>query len=306
MSTTTTHPDLDLASIRDHLVTIALHAGHMITTATTTTSPKTIHTKKNTADLVTETDRAVEAYISQELKTLYPDFSFMGEETYTPGMKLGPEPTFIVDPIDGTTNFVHRYPYVSVSLGFAVGRVPSVGVVFNPFTGRLYHGVKGLGSFVRDVIPHGSGKEMRLPVKEPEVIEGLSECIVAIEWGSDRSGTNWKTKCDTWARLGRSKDEGGAMVHSARALGSAALNLCAVAEGVIDLYWEGGCWAWDVCAGWVILTEAGGIMVSGNPGRWDIEVDHRKYLAVKGAKGGQKELVEEFWSHIEGTMVYEH
>ena len=95
------------------------------------------------------------------------------------------------------------------------------------------------------------------------------------------------------------------MIHSARALGSAALNLCAVAEGNLDVYWEGGCWAWDVCAGWVILKEAGGLIVDGNPGTWDIPVDHRKYLAIRGASSGQKKIVEEFWSFIEGTMDYE-
>lgn len=100
------------------------------------------------------------------------------------------------------------------------------------------------------------------------------------------------------------------MVHSARCLGSAALNLCAVAEGHIDMYWEGGCWAWDVCAGWVVLTEAGGIMVDGNRvddgAGWDIPITHRKYLAVRAAPEGQKEIVREFWSHIDSPMVYDH
>ncbi|KAL6241249.1 hypothetical protein RBB50_011928 [Rhinocladiella similis] len=316
-STTTGGGEIDLSLLRGHLVSIALRAGRMITSARPSTSSS--GTKKNSADLVTETDQAVEAFISSELRTLYPGFSFMGEETYKPGQKLGPEPTFVVDPIDGTTNFVHRFPYVSVSLGFAIDRVPSVGVVYNPFMGRLYTGVKGKGSFVFDVPGSSAGagdlkpprpeEGTRLPTKDLTALGGLDECVVAIEFGSDRSGQNWKTKTDTWARLGRSKEDGGAMVHSARALGSAALNLCGVAEGVLDAYWEGGCWAWDVCAGWVILTEAGGVIVDGNPsGRFDIPVTHRKYLAVKGAKNGegQKELVKEFWSHIEGEMVYEH
>lgn len=309
--------EIDLGLLRDHLVAIALEAGSMITSARPSTTSAATGTKKNTADLVTETDQAVEAFISSKLKALYPTFSFLGEETYQPGMKLGPEPTFVVDPIDGTTNFVHRWPYVSVSLGFALDRVPTVGVVYNPFTHRLYSGVRGQGSFVRDVGPAAAvaGKtseqqQQKLPLKELEPLSGLDGSLIAIEWGSDRSGANWTTKCNTWARLGRSKDEGGAMVHSARALGSAALNLCAVAEGSIDAYWEGGCWAWDVCAGWVILTEAGGVVVDGNPGSgsgsWNIPVDHRKYLAVKAASAGQKEFVEEFWSHIEGVMVYEH
>ncbi|EXJ91163.1 myo-inositol-1(or 4)-monophosphatase [Capronia coronata CBS 617.96] len=311
-----TSTNIDLPQLRDHLVTIALQAGEMITAAKPSTTSS--GTKKNSADLVTETDQAVEAFISSELKRLYPSFAFMGEETYKPGQKLGDEPTFVVDPIDGTTNFVHRHPYVSVSLGFAVSKIPTVGVVYNPFTGKLYSGIRGQGSFLQE-IHHGQGvqnnndshhlhQQHRLPLKDPEPLTGLDSCVVVIEFGSDRSGTNWKTKCDTWARLGRSKDEGGAMVHSARALGSAALNLCAVAEGTLDVYWEGGCWAWDVCAGWVILTEAGGKVVDANPADWEvpIPVDHRKYLAVRGATAGQRELVEEFWTNVEGTLEYEH
>ena len=63
--------------------------------------------------------------------------------------------------------------------------------------------------------------------------------------------------------------------------------------------------SWDVCAGWVILKEAGGLIVDGNPGIWDIPVDNRKYLAVRGAPTGQKEIVKEFWGHVVGTMDYE-
>lgn len=72
----------------------------------------------------------------------------------------------------------------------------------------------------------------------------------------------------------------------------------------MDVYWEGGCWEWDVCAGWVILTEAGGIIVDGNPGGWETKLDGRKYLAVRAAPSGQKEIVEEFWSYIQGTLEY--
>jgi myo-inositol-1(or 4)-monophosphatase len=317
--------DIDLPALRDHLIAIAIKAGSMITRASATTSllsdgngSGSLSTKKNSADLVTETDKAVEDFISSELKAAYPDFDFMGEETYVAGQKLGAGPTFIVDPIDGTTNFVHGWPYVSVSLGFAVGREPVVGVVFNPFTRRLYHAVKGQGSFLRTIHDDdrsgqhggggGGGEDRQLPLRYPAPLAGLDGCVVAIEYGSDRSGQNWRTKVDTWAALGASKDEGGAMVHSARALGSAALNLCGVAEGSLDAYWEGGCWAWDVCAGWVVLKEAGGVIVDGNPGQWEIPVDHRKYLAVRGAEGrkGQRELVEEFWGFIKGPMEYEH
>ena len=297
--------DIYLRSLRDTLITIALQAGVMITSAHPSLSGH--DTKKNSADLVTETDQAVEEFISTTLSKHFPTCKFMGEETYQPGQKLGDDPTFIVDPIDGTTNFVHGWPYVSVSLGFAIRRRPVVGVVYNPFTGKLYHSVKGQGAFLRDVRDGKQfGEDTRLPLKKPTPIGGLDECVVAIEYGSDRGGRNWKTKTETWASLGASKEDGGAMVHSARALGSAALNLCGVAEGTLDAYWEGGCWAWDVCAGWVVLTEAGGIIVDGNPGAWEIPVDHRKYLAVRGAESGQRELVAEFWRHVKGVMDYEH
>ena len=96
------------------------------------------------------------------------------------------------------------------------------------------------------------------------------------------------------------------MVHSMRSSGSAALNICAVATGAVDIYWEGGCYVWDVLAGWVILNEAGGIMVDGNKGNWRPEVDGRTYLAVRSSPNGkgQKETVEEFWKQIQGRLEY--
>lgn len=70
--------------------------------------------------------------VSSRLTTSFPSFSFVGEESYTPGMTIGPEPTFVVDPIDGTTNFVHGFPAACISLGLAVDRRPAVGVVYSP------------------------------------------------------------------------------------------------------------------------------------------------------------------------------
>lgn len=97
------------------------------------------------------------------------------------------------------------------------------------------------------------------------------------------------------------------MVHSLRSLGSAALNCCAVARGDLDLYWEGGCWAWDIAAGWVIVEEAGGMVVGGNSGEWDVSVDGRRYMVVRGAEGGkgQKEMIKEFWGAMKGKVIYD-
>ncbi|KAF2712233.1 inositol monophosphatase, partial [Pleomassaria siparia CBS 279.74] len=280
---------LDLQEIHDFMISIALKAADIITSAHPTTSAA--GSKINSVDLVTETDRAVETMISTSLREKYPSFEFMGEETYQKGTALSPKPTFICDPIDGTTNFVHRHQYVSISLGLSVNIVPTIGIVYNPFTSTLYSGILGRGAFLNHKTP--------LPLHAPTPLNGLSNCLVAVEWGSDRSGNDFHVKADTFKKLAMNKEDGGGMVHGLRSLGSAALNLCEVARGGIDVYWEAGCWAWDVCAGWVILKEAGGVIVDANPGNWEPKVEGRRYLAVRGGEG-QKEVVEELWALVEG------
>jgi myo-inositol-1(or 4)-monophosphatase len=160
---------------------------------------------------------------------------------------------------------VHRHPYVAISLGLSVNLTPTIGIVYNPFTSTLYSAIKGRGAFLN--------RNSKLPLFAPTPLNGLANCLLAVEWGSDRSGNDFQVKADTFKKLASSKESGGGMVHGLRSLGSAALNLCEVARGGIDVYWEAGCWAWDVCAGWIILTEAGGIMVDANPGNWEPKIE---------------------------------
>ncbi|KKA29940.1 hypothetical protein TD95_004806 [Thielaviopsis punctulata] len=290
--------DLDLQEIHDFLVEVAHRAGAMIISA----NPQDIDkgTKLNSTDIVTECDKAVEAMVSETLRGKYPNISFMGEETYQPGTRLGPEPTFVVDPIDGTTNFVHSFPNACISLGLALDRRPVVGVVYNPFQDLLYGGISGHGAYAI----RAGGPKRRLPLSDnPPALGALDTSLVCFEIGADRSGHNFDLKIDVFRKLTAAKHDGGHMVHSTRALGSAALNICAVAAGQLDIYWEGGCWAWDVCAGWCILEEAGGKMVSGVPGQWDVAVEGRNYLCVRAAPAGQNELVEEFWSTMDGRSL---
>ncbi|KAG5301975.1 myo inositol monophosphatase [Histoplasma ohiense] len=301
MATSAAHaPAPDLQEIHDFLIDLATRAGAVITGAKPLVNG--VDSKKNSSDLVTEYDRAVEAMVFKELRSRYPTYEFMGEETYHLSSVLTDAPTFIVDPIDGTVNFVHGFPNFCISLGLTVNRQPVVGVVFNPSTAALYSAIRGKRAFFN--------RTTQLPLKgaATEPLRGLRNALIAVEWGSDRVGRNWETKLRTFERLGKTEEEGGAMVHSMRCTGSAALNMCAVATGALDLYWEGGCWAWDVCAGWVIVTEAGGLVVDGNPGGWEGRVDGRKYLVVRPSPNGegQKEIIEEFWSHIQGTFDYSH
>ncbi|CAK7197424.1 hypothetical protein SEUCBS139899_000071 [Sporothrix eucalyptigena] len=311
--------NIDLQAVRDTLVSVAFQAGRMILEADPNNIPQ--GTKKNAVDLVTEADQAVERMVYDRLRAEHPGFEFVGEETYQAGVtKITDAPTFIVDPIDGTTNFVHGFPHACISLGLAVGRKPAVGVVYNPFLDTLYTGIKGQGSFMQrnaQAQPDTAPK-YKLPlagrgdVTAAPALNGLGTALVGVEWGSDRQGTNFDLKVEVFRRLGAAKTETAtlppnAMVHSMRSLGSAALNFCAVAAGQLDCYWEGGCYAWDVCAGWCILSEAGGFVASGNPGDWEPALDSRLYLAVRGAPSGGKELVEEFWSVIgDGKLTYQH
>ncbi|KAK9491386.1 inositol monophosphatase [Lipomyces doorenjongii] len=283
---------IDLDEIRDFLVELAKQAGELIVSQTGKTA---YDDKANSVDLVTETDAAVEKLVATKCTEKYPHFEFMGEESYIPGVtKLSEKPTFIVDPIDGTTNFIHSFPFSCTSLGFAINRHPVVGVVYNPFLNLMYTGIKGQGSFLNGT--------QKLPLRQPPAGSKLTlqNALIGIEWGTQRSGVNYKVKTETFKKLAA---EDGSMVHGFRSLGSAAMNMCAVAAGQLDAYWEGGCYAWDVCAGWVILTEAGGRVVGGNPGIWEPAVDQRIYLAVRGGDGCE-EFIKNFWDSVEGQLDY--
>jgi myo-inositol-1(or 4)-monophosphatase len=245
------------------------------------------------ADIVTETDKAVETLIAMRLKSEHPSCEFMGEETYKPGQRISDGPTFVVDPIDGTSNFVHGFPAVCVSIGLVIGRQPTVGVVYAPFTQTLYTAVKGHGAYVQQAM----NEPERLPLKTSPLL-GLKSAMVGIEWGSDREGPNFDLNLKVFEALARTEASGGRFVNSLRCTGSAALTICRVAAGQQDMFWECGCWAWDVAAAWCIIVEAGGMMVDGHPDNWTPAIDNRRYLAVRPASSGQRDIIEEFWRVI--------
>lgn len=252
--------------------------------------------KANDVDLVTVVDKKVESIIKDVLSEKYPDFEFIGEESFVNGeTKINDKPTFIVDPIDGTTNFIHGYPYSCTSLGLAENGKAVVGVVFNPHLNQLFHASKGNGAFLNGELIKVSPRTL-----------SLQKSIIAIEAGSERSegkNGNFDIKMTTLRNL--LSDKGG-FIHGVRSVGSAAMNLCYVANGMLDAYWEAGPWAWDVCAGWCILGETGGKMVGANPNDWEIPLDKRTYFAVRGGSNEQEQkwFIESFWSHVEGEMKF--
>jgi len=230
------------------------------------------------------------------------------------GPELTDLPTFCVDPIDGTTNFVHGFPFVCISLGLIYKQRPVLGVIYNPFLDHLYTGIKGQGSY----LTRNSKTPVKLPLAVPKPLPSLSQALIAVEWGSDRTKKAIDGKGNSFKRLAVDGAEivGGKMAHSLRSIGSAALNFAMVAQGGLDLYWEIGCWEWDVCAGIVIAEEAGGVVTGSvdksklvKDGVFDVTPDvltGRKYLVVRAIRGeegeadldAQKRIVEEFYECV--------
>ncbi|KAF9492108.1 inositol monophosphatase [Pleurotus eryngii] len=317
---------IDLHSILDFTISLARDAGDLILEgseaiqrAAGDESQSTVGEKKNSVDLVTEYDVRVEEHVKKKIFQKYPDFKFIGEESYSTGSRppLTDEPTFCVDPIDGTTNFVHGFPFACISLGLIYKRRPVLGVIYNPFLNYLYHGIKGHGSFL---IRNG-GEPKRLPLYPPKHLASLSQAVLAVEWGSDRGSTTIASKGSSFMCLAGDPAkgvEGGRMAHSLRSMGSAALNYAMVAQGGLDMYWEIGCWPWDVCAGIVIAEEAGCVVTGSHtafsasvatPAFGDVTEEiltGRKYLVIRAIadttaeKGpeAQKRLIKDFYDTV--------
>ncbi|KAI9432055.1 hypothetical protein H4582DRAFT_1998811 [Lactarius indigo] len=194
--------------------------------------------KKNAVDLVTEYDVKVEELVRREIAGAYPHFQFIGEESYFAGTRppLTDAPTFCVDPIDGTTNFVHGFPYACISLGLIDQRAPVLGVIYNPFLDHLYTGVRGAGSFLHT---HTQPQPHRLPLAPAAArpLPSLGGALIAVEWGSDRAQEPIRAKAQSFSRLAGAPPNG-VMAHSLRSVGSAALNFALVAQGALDAYWS--------------------------------------------------------------------
>ncbi|PKI74015.1 hypothetical protein CRG98_005632 [Punica granatum] len=212
-------------------------------------------------DLVTETDKACEELIFNHFRERYPSHKFIGEETTAAcgSSELTDDPTWIVDPLDGTTNFVHGFPFVCISIGLTIGKVPTVGVVYNPIMNELFTGIRGKGAFL-----NGN------PIKVSSQSE-LVKSLLAAEVGIKRD----KLTVDlTTGRINSLLFK----VRSLRMSGSCALNLCGIACGRIDLFYEHGFGGpWDVAGGALIVQEAGGLVY--DPSGKDFDITSQRVAA---------------------------
>ncbi|KAK7114447.1 inositol monophosphatase 1-like [Littorina saxatilis] len=223
---------------------------------------KTIDTKSSAADLVTVTDQAVEKMAFAFLKEKYPSHKFIGEETTAETgekLQLTDDPTWIIDPIDGTTNFVHSIPEVCFSLGITVNKEPIIGVVYLPVLDQMYTAQKGQGAFLNGEKLKSSGQT------------DLKKAVVICEGGSSRDPDIVEKKLTNIHRLVTAS-------HGIRSYGSAAANLCRVAQGAGDAYAEYGIHIWDFVAGMLIASEAGAVVK--DPSGSEVDLMSRRVLAA--------------------------
>ncbi|XP_042284868.1 inositol monophosphatase 1-like [Thunnus thynnus] len=215
---------------------------------------KEVKLKSSPADLVTETDQRVEKILISAIRNQYPDHRFIGEESVAAGerVQLTDAPTWIIDPIDGTVNFVHRFPFVAVSIAFTVNQQTQFGIVYSCVEDKLFHAQRGGGAFLNGEPLHASGQE------------DVSRCVVVTEIGAERDDLALSTMTSNIFRLLKLP------VHGVRALGTAAVDMCQVATGGADAYYHIGMHCWDIAASAIIVQEAGGIVMDTDGSPFDM------------------------------------
>ncbi|SPP85337.1 blast:Inositol monophosphatase 1 [Drosophila guanche] len=203
------------------------------------------------------------------VRRYFPDHKFIGEEessTEAGVNKLTDAPTWIIDPVDGTMNFVHAFPHSCISVGLKVNKVTEIGMVYNPILEQRFTARRGHGAFY-------NGRRIQVSGQQE-----LSKALVTSEFGTTRDEAKMEVVNENFAKMAKH-------VHGLRVLGSAALNMSMVALGAADANYEFGIHAWDVCAGDLIVREAGGVVIDPSGGEFDIM--SRRVLAAASPKLAQ-------------------
>lgn len=218
-----------------------------------------IQQKSHTWDLVTEADKESEAIILDLIKKQYSGHAILSEEAGLYALE-GSDYAWIVDPLDGTTNYTHQYPMVSVSIALAYRDKPIVGVVYNPILEEMFLASVGRGATLNGKPIHVSN------------VASLDLSLLSTGFAYDRnenSDNNYAEFCHLTQ-----------ISQGVRRGGSAAIDLAYVAAGRLDGYWERGLKPWDIAAGVVIIQEAGG-RVSSYEGA-DLAMETGRILTTNG------------------------
>lgn len=234
-------PTEQLMEMKDQVMTLAREVGrwakgrhdlHHLGRSQLAVNVKTVP-----GDVVTEVDVEAQRRIAQELQELYPGFGLLGEEDLSQPGEPGQSgaPIWVIDPVDGTHNFVKGYPSFCVSIGLVVERESVLGVIYDAGTDAIYWAVKGQGAW----------REQTRITLTPRP---LAQALIATNFTPASRGKVGHR--DFFVALAERS-------AGVRASGSACRDFCFVAEGTVDLFWQFGLRAWDVAAGMVLTTEAG-------------------------------------------------
>ncbi len=227
------HPMLTIA------VKAARRAGNIINRGAREIDLLTV-TSKGPKDFVSEVDREAERAIVEVLLASYPDHAILAEEGTAKGANAEAENVWIIDPLDGTTNFLHGFPQYCVSIALSQRGQITQGVVYDPIRNDLFTATRGRGAFLND-------RRIRVSKRDH-----MRDCLI---------GTGFPFRdgryLDTYLRMMKTMIE---QTAGLRRPGAAALDLAYVAAGFYDGFWEVGLNPWDVAAGSVLIQEAGGLI----------------------------------------------
>ena len=203
-------------------------------------SSMAIDSKEGTANFVTEYDKKVQQLLEKDLKQIVPDARFIGEEENT-NTASNKGKYFIVDPIDGTTNFIKDYHMSCISVALLEDGEVKIGVIYNPYLDEMFWAIKGKGAYCNDRRIHVS----KQPLSNGLVLFGTSPYNKELHKKSFEMAYDFFTQA-----------------LDVRRSGSAALDLCSVAAGRAELYFELILSPWDYAAGSLLVQEAGGIVTT--------------------------------------------
>ena len=227
-----------LDQIKAFLPSLVKEAGKIILSAHDQGSDSAISSKEGSANFVTVYDVQVQSFLMQRIKEEIPSATFIAEEKDNDSSALDAECCFVIDPIDGTTNFIHDYRHSCISLAVFSRGEPMLGVVYDPYLGEYFHAEKGKGAYLGD---------KRLCVSSFD----LASAVVA--YGT--SPYYRSTLGDATFALARELFD---KTSDLRRCGSAALDLAYLAAGRNDAFFEMRLSPWDFAAGALLITEAGG------------------------------------------------
>ena len=213
---------------------------------------------KGKTDLVTETDKKSESIIIEEIQKHFTDHNIIAEESGIINNKS--EYKWIIDPLDGTTNFVHGYPSFGISIGIVHNDEIICGIVKELPANNTYSAIRGKGAFC-------NGKQINV-----SNVKSLSESLLVTGFGYEH-GNKWSANMELFKQL-TDKTQG------VRRLGAAAIDLCHVATGKVEGYWEFDIKPWDISAGILIVQEAGGLVTKMDG--TDYSIDRPQLLATNG------------------------